>query len=266
MHSDYTPISADIFHELVKRISNHSLHLASLPDLIIKVNNVLSDERKGVNDVAKVIQSEVALSTRIMHIANSPAIRSSKQITSITEAINRLGMDLIKNLAICVSLKDKFNSKDLVHADLMHTAMATSIQRSVIGMLISKYLVPTSSSEVALIGGLVSQLGHTVIIKYIDEQKELKHLSKDVIIGILDKYGAEVSELILCIWGFPTSIIDALFSRVVPNLATPTTNADVLALATAYITRTEETEVFATITEIISLHPEEYKAIKSIIV
>jgi len=270
MNDGHTTISADIFHELVKRISNHSLQLASLPDIVIKVNHVLEDDRKGVNDVAKVIQGEVALSTRIMHIANSPAIRGNKQITSISDAINRLGMDLVKNLAICVSLKDKFISKDSMHKDLMHQAMMISIQRSVLGTMISKYLVPTSSSEIALISGLISKLGHTVIIKYIDDNKELKTLDKAIIVEILNQYGDEVSELILCIWGFPPVMLDTLFSRKIPDIIEPVTNGDVLALTNAYLEfldhQREETDMFKKITEMIDSNLEEYEAIKLMII
>lgn len=267
MNDNYQSASADIFHELVKQISNHSLQLASLPDIVIKVNQVLDDDRKGVLDVAKVIQNEVALSTRIIHIANSPAIRGNKQITSISDAVNRLGMELVKNLAICVTLKDRFVTKNPVHKELMQHAMATSIQRSVLGMMISKYLVKTSSPEVALISGLVSQLGQTVIIKYIDNNKDLKAIRKEQIIEILNQYGEEVSELILSMWGFPPAVLDAMFSKKIPDIANPMTNFDVYALSSRYLDGAdqEQTDIFQKISQMIEEHREEFESTKSLI-
>lgn len=257
-------IASDVFHELVKRISNHSLQLASLPDIVIKVNQVLDDDRKGVIDVAKIIQKEVALSTRIMQIANSPSIRSSKQITSIVDAINRLGMDLVKNLAICVSLNDRFITTNAVHRELMRKSMAVSIQRSVLGSMISKYLVLGTSPEIALISGLVSQLGHTVIIKYIDDDAKFNSLAPDDIENILAKYGDEVSDLILCMWGFPKTIIEALFGQQIANTTTPTTNHDVVSLAQLYIENPEKCPMAIYITEMLNEHPDEYESTKSL--
>ena len=259
------PIAHNIFHEIVKKINNNTLQLASLPDLIIKVNTVLADERKGLMDIANVIQHEISLSTRIIHIANSPAIRGSRPVVSVSDALNRLGIDLVKNLAVCVLLKDKFNTKNLVHKHLMVDALETSTLRSVYGFLISKYLVPDLIPEVSLISGLVSKIGHVVILRYINDTAEYKLLHDSTVLAIMEEYGDEISEVILRRWDFPTAIIDSTFGHTVPNTVAPETYHDVYVLTTKYIQykagEGEINEKFAAIDEVIAAHPEEYNSL-----
>lgn len=259
----------EIYHEIVKKINNNTLQLASLPDIIFKVNAVLDDETKGISDIAKVIQHEISLSTRIIHISNSPALRGLREVTSMTDAVNRLGVALIKNLAICVSLKDKFNTKNMVHKDLMDETMDISLQRSAYGFLIAKYLVLETHPEISLISGLVSKVGHAVMLRYINDSPDLKKLPEEEVRNIINQYGDEISEVILSRWSFPAAILESLYGRTLPNTRTPSTYQDVYQLSLDYIEykagRLNETEMLKIIDTVVEAHLAEYESLISLL-
>lgn len=261
--------SKTILHEIIKQINNNSLQLASMPDVIVKVNTVLNDDRKGINDIAKVIQNEIALSARIIQIANSPALRGHNEITSMVDAINRLGIALVKNLAVCVSIKDKFNSKNLIHKDLMEAEMFVGHQRSIYGFMIAKYLVKGLSPEISLIAGLVSKIGQVVVIRYINDHAEYKALPKDKVKKIINTIGDEVGDLILRRWEFPTNIINAVFGRAVADFKNPSSYRDVYVITEHYlehltITPTPEID-YSNIDSIIADHNEDLKSLEAIL-
>ena len=262
--------SKNILHELVKKINNNSLQLASLPEIIVKVNTVLSDDRKGINDIVKVIQHELALSSRIIQIANSPALRGNRDITSMNDAINRLGISLIKNLAICVSLKDRFNSKNLLHKDIMDEELRISNSRSVHGFMIAKYIAVGLSPETSLIAGLVSKIGQVVVIRYISDHPELRLLTTGEVRTVINEIGDEVGDIILRKWEFPAAIINAIYGRAGADLINPTTYRDVFMLVDSYLKFTnivpEVLPNYDVISEILAANKEDLDSLESILI
>jgi HD-like signal output (HDOD) protein len=158
-------ISGLLYDEIKAKINSKSLKLAGLPDIILKVNSVLADDRKSMSDITKVVQNEIALSMRIVQIANSPALRGTHEIKSIGDAITRLGLVLVKNLAICVSIKDRFSSKNTLHREIMDREIHLSMQRSIYSFMIAKFMGAHVSPDMALIAGLVSNVGHLIICR-----------------------------------------------------------------------------------------------------
>lgn len=261
--------SKTILHEIIKQINKNALQLASMPDVIIKVNTVLNDDRQGMNDIAKVIQNEIALSARIIQIANSPALRGRSEINSMTDAINRLGIALVKNLAICVALKDKFNSKNLIHRDLMEAEMLISNKRSIYGFMIAKYLVKGLTPEISLIAGLVSKIGQTVVIRYLNDQEEYKAMTAAEVKEITDDIGDEVGDLILRQWEFPTNIIDAVFGRAIANFKNPSSYRDVYVITDRYLEHLNivptATIDYSYIDSIIADNNDDFKSLEAIL-
>ncbi len=123
-------LSNQIKVEIILKVNNSTLALASIPDTIAKINMLLADEDASIVSIANVIQHDVALSARIIRIANSPVLRRNSDISSMSDAINRLGITLVKNLAIVVSMSDKFSSKNIRHADLMNQLTTCSVDFS----------------------------------------------------------------------------------------------------------------------------------------
>jgi len=264
-------ITQQIYNEILIKIKDNSLHLASLPDLIIKVNSVLADDNKSLNDIAKVIHHEVALSTRIIRIANSPGLRGDKEVNSMVDAINRLGVTLVKNLAIVVSLNDKFTTSNMNHTTLMQEITKNSVDSGAYGFLIVRYLVSNLSPDLALLNGLISRVGHMVILRYLNDVAEYRKLSlKDtcnVIIDIHDKVGSTL----LTNWEFPTACLTALFSHSTANTSNPSTYRDVFVITQKYIAYKENPDpknflkVFDDIYSVITEHKEEFESLRSII-
>lgn len=264
------PTSQTIFNEIIIKINNNSLQLASLPDLIIKVNTVLADERKGISDIAKVIQSEISLSTRIIRIANSPGLRGDREITSISDAIGRLGLTLVKNLAIVVSLSDKFKTKNVVHSNLMETLTDASIESSVYGYMMTKFLAPSLSPEMALINGLISNLGHMVVLRYMNDTDAYKTYNQEDTCRVVTEIGNNVGSALLMKWAFPTSCIDAIFGGVSSNRVHLRTYRDVFVMTQRYVEykanpKVEHFETFYLMDAVIERNYEEYMSLLLVI-
>ena len=87
--------------------------LPTIPLVIQKIEEAISDEEASAKKVASVIQDDPAIMTRILKIVNSVYYRTAdgKEINSLPLAIARLGFVTIKNIALSSSVFTAFSDK-----------------------------------------------------------------------------------------------------------------------------------------------------------
>jgi HD-like signal output (HDOD) protein len=188
-----------------------------------------------MSDITKVVQNEIALSMRIVQIANSPALRGNHEITSIGDAITRLGIMLVKNLAICVSIKDRFSSKNTLHREIMDREIHLSMQRSIYSFMIAKFMGAHISPDMALIAGLVSNVGHLIILRYINDDAKYQKLPADYADEIINQIGGKIGNLVLLEWDFPHEVSEAIFGDSRWDQKSVKNYHDVYSLANSYL-------------------------------
>jgi HD-like signal output (HDOD) protein len=75
-------------------------HLPSSPPLVQELNRLIADPTVGVNRIASVIDRDPAMAARLLHVANSAFFGLRRQIRTSLEAINWLGVDLVRKLTL----------------------------------------------------------------------------------------------------------------------------------------------------------------------
>jgi HD-like signal output (HDOD) protein len=230
-----TIMSMNLLTKMIKKIESNTLHLASLPDMLIKVNEALDDDRKTMRDIAEIVQHDTTLSMRLIQIANSPALRSSRKVTTVYDAVNRLGIGLVKNLAMCIVFTDSMNGMGRMHTELMRKSLALGMQKSAYGCIIAKYVTESVAPEVSLVVGLASQVGEIATIRFINDDPEFNQLPVDDALMLVAANGPLVCEIILQRWDLSSAAIDAIFNKDEPNLDEPESLKDVYATTNAYL-------------------------------
>lgn len=260
--------SSEILTELTKQIHNKTLRLASQPDIILKINAILDNSNAALLDIVKVIQSDISLSLRLIQISNSPGIRHDRKITSVTDAVSILGVSIVKNLALCVSFKDKFSSRDILHSQLLATEIQTSISRSIYGYMIAKYVVNLPSPDTALVAGLISLVGNIVLLRYLGDNEKCTFLTDTEVLQILDDIGNQVTSSILIIWDLPTDITKTVLGSAHWNSGYPATYRDSFMLTDEYLKYKAGSEKCSDLCKYIDVtlvkHQEELDSLKTI--
>ncbi|HYE60834.1 MAG TPA: HDOD domain-containing protein [Phycisphaerales bacterium] len=88
-------------------------HIATLPEITVKVVELVEDPKSTAQDLHKVISGDPALCSRILKVVNSSFYGLPGQIGSINRAIVMLGLNAVKNIAIAASLAKLFRGGDL---------------------------------------------------------------------------------------------------------------------------------------------------------
>ena len=105
-------------------------HIATLPEITLKIIELVEDPSSTAQDLHKVIANDPALCSRILKVVNSAFYGLPRQIGSINRAIVLLGLNAVKNIAIAASLTKLFRGGDLCPRfsarDLWIHSMATA--------------------------------------------------------------------------------------------------------------------------------------------
>ena len=81
---------------------------ATLPQVTTKVLQYLEREDFSFSELAKLIETDPALSIKLIKVANSPMFATRADINSIQQAVQVLGMNRVANLVLAVSIFSKF--------------------------------------------------------------------------------------------------------------------------------------------------------------
>ncbi|MDX1474011.1 MAG: HDOD domain-containing protein, partial [Reinekea sp.] len=89
---------------LTKRIAQNDVDIPLLPEVAQKVLGLTQDADSDASQLATVIQSDPTLAAHILRIANSPAYSPNGNISSLQQAVSRLGMIVLAEVAIAASV------------------------------------------------------------------------------------------------------------------------------------------------------------------
>ena len=88
-------------------------HIATLPEVTLKIIDLVEDPSSSAQDLHEVISNDPALCSRILKVVNSSFYGLPGQIASINRAIVMLGLNAVKNIAIAASLAKLFRGGEL---------------------------------------------------------------------------------------------------------------------------------------------------------
>lgn len=205
-------IKANILSELDKTDPQNCgiLRAVSVPDVITKINTALEDSCVSTTDVAKIVQADTVLTARILRVANSP-LMCRTPVLMLKDAINQIGLSLVRSLAVYVLLQDKFNAKHTSLNDKMHELSRKTAEVAAVMYVMCKTFT-TLNADMATLIGLIHSIGAMAVINYIDEHTQadrLHELNIDEIIGDVNR---QVGACILHKWGIPAPLVDVVVS------------------------------------------------------
>ncbi len=98
-------IEAETIAERIKtELVAGQIDVPLLPEVARKVLEIVNDPDSDVAQLANTIQGDQALAAHVVRIANSPAYSATANIVSLQQAISRLGMNLMSEIAMAASL------------------------------------------------------------------------------------------------------------------------------------------------------------------
>ncbi|NQU25271.1 MAG: HDOD domain-containing protein [Candidatus Nealsonbacteria bacterium] len=198
--------------QVVRRIQS----ISSLPHVALKVMEVANDPDAGAADLKEAMESDAALSARVLQCVNSSAYAVRQRVTNLQHAIAYLGLKQVRNLAVTAAVSELFKQKEA-----MGTYSREALWRHLVSVGLCSRLIALRLSfqnfEDIFLAGLLHDVGIILEDQHVHGpfaaamgslqegkpliETEREHLGFDH--TVLGKTIAEK-------WGFPQSVIAAI--------------------------------------------------------
>lgn len=194
---------------LEQRIANKSLALPMLPQVTTQVLSLVNDINSDAAALANLIQSDQALAGHVMRIANSAAYSPAAKMTSLQQAIARLGMQNIAEIAMAATMGPKlFKAPGL--EDMVKEIWESSLATAVWAREIARQ--GRRNVESTFLCGLLFQIGKPAVLQAVLDIAKGKGIATDAsIIGtLLDRYQAQVGAALAEQWHLPVAVLHTI--------------------------------------------------------
>jgi HD-like signal output (HDOD) protein len=198
--------------------------LPSVPSIYRELLGALDLPESGVDDVARIIAKDTAMTAKVLQLANSAFFGLPRHLTSPKDAVLYLGIETIKALALSVNVFSQFHS-----SSRLFSIGELAYQSTLTGMLARKIAMEEGASravrEDSLMAGLLHRVGVLILAsafpqKY-DEALELANRSGTPVWRaeqeIFGTTHAELGSYLLWLWGMSDSVVEAVAYRTSPS-------------------------------------------------
>ncbi len=187
--------------------------LPPLSPVATKLVELAADDSCSARDLANLIEKGPSLSVRLLKLANSAFFRTLYPVTTLTQAVVKVGFQHLRIMALSVSLRDAFPMGKVGSLDY-EKFWRNSIYRALIAKHLAQRL-KTCNSEEAFVAALIMEIGLLVFFDlFIKGSPEEIDFSLDPLEDLLkwekERYGSDhrkIGEAVLDYWHFPGHII-----------------------------------------------------------
>lgn len=194
---------------LERKIADGELEMPVLSTVVTQVIDMARSPDSSAAQLSDLIHGDQALAAHLLRLANSPLYLPSTQIVSLQQAISRLGMRVIGDLAIALAAKavafDVPGYESEVK-DLWRRAAAAGAFAREIGRMRRR------SAESALLCGLLQNVGFPILLqatRVICEELG-EEIDREAAWKLADEYHSAVGSQMAESWGLPDSVVDAI--------------------------------------------------------
>ncbi|AXS79088.1 HDOD domain-containing protein [Dechloromonas sp. HYN0024] len=191
-------------------------HLPSPPEMLLRLMNTVDDDQATTGDLAKIVEQDPGLASRILSVANSPALRLGRELKTLEACLVALGTRLVRSLATCLSIQRLFDRNPKLNtatvADFWsHSLLVGELARSV------AELVEYPHPDETYLAGLLHDIGELILLTALGDpyRRYLKNSAEDTKlqaeeIQLFGTTHAEVGGWLIDQWGLDTQVADAV--------------------------------------------------------
>lgn len=204
------PLELQQFEQMLQQqIDAGDIDVPMLPEVANKALLLAQNPDSDASEMAKLIQSDQSLAGHVMRIANSVAYTPMSNLVSLQQAIARLGMRVISEIALTAAIGAK-----LFHTPGYETYVAGVWRHALATSLWSKEIARhcRSNVEVAFLTGLLHSIGRPAILQVIldlAKQQQIE-LSTDQVHQLEQTHCQQITDNVVFKWKMPQLVIDAI--------------------------------------------------------
>ena len=204
----HLPDAAGAFvRQIVRDALNDQLELPIMPELGLAVRRKTLDPSSSASDLTLIIQTDIAITTKLIQVANSPLYGGYEPIRSLSEAVARIGMTAVRDIVTGLTIKQIFVTEQPRLRRRMRELWEHSTRVAANCSVLARLQVGVDPEQ-ALLAGLVHDIGELAIIKYANAFST-DELSDDALTEAIEHLSGKLGALMLRQWNLDEEFVFA---------------------------------------------------------
>ena len=228
-----------VLEDIAKDLSGDVVAFPTFLDITFQVRTALKDPRLSIDRLARLVEIEPLMSTKVVRMANSAAMNpSGRSIVDVQSAIGRIGMDAVRSISFAVAMEQLLKSKQMQPFENIsqrlweHTSHVAALCR-----VLARKLAKINGDE-AMFTGLVHDLGVFYLMSRAANFPELV-ADKAELHALLVDWHDNIGHALLSALGSPEPVLEAVRDHETDREISSVSNlSDVLYVANKIANRT----------------------------
>lgn len=191
--------------------------LPTLPTVFLNLMRLIRDPKTSIKEIARVVESDPAISMKILRLINSSFYGLPRTVDSVQQAIVMLGNNTLKNVVISISIFKAMADKGKESGFDREAFWKHSITCGLIARYIGNKL-GFDREEEGFIAGVIHDIGKVVLDKYFSEElaEILQHSREEKIafyqaeLEVLGTSHSEIGAYLAETWQLPGKLVNVI--------------------------------------------------------
>jgi HD-like signal output (HDOD) protein len=184
-----------------------SMQLPVFNKVALELQELKNDDKVSMEQIAAVIIKDQSMASRVLQIANSSFYGGLKKVETITQAVVRLGMKRVINLAMVASQLLSHQSR----VEMIANHMVILWKRSMACAVGARWLAEQSGNralaEEAFLAGLMHDIGELFLLKVLEklalDPASPLPLTEPLMYEVLEAMHNDLGYRLMIKWGLP---------------------------------------------------------------
>lgn len=192
--------------------------LPSLPPLFDRLMELIESQETSTNQIAAVINEDIAMAAQILKLVNSAFFSLSRRIETIQEAVSYLGLDILRQLVLAQHLFAQCSAQERTTFKLDELWQHSLCTATLAKAIAENDNVCGTIGNSAYLAGLLHQIGKLILMRHLPEiyteiLQEVQQQGKSQVQAESERLGtnhAIIGGYLTSLWGLPHNITEAV--------------------------------------------------------
>jgi putative nucleotidyltransferase with HDIG domain len=198
-----------IIKEIISRFKRGEVNLPSVPHIDIKFKEMI-DKGANLQEVAELLKQDVAISFKLISVANSVYYRGAAENKTVGQAVNRLGFDTTRQYVEAISNRTLYNTDNKKFVGLLEKLWEHSLSCAYASQIVSEVLKLKLRDD-AFTMGLMHDIGKLVLLRIFAEMEMSDKLGEELsgveLLDDVDTHHSKFGAAILRRWDFSSGYV-----------------------------------------------------------
>ena len=216
---------------VLEEILNGATDLAALPQVVMRVMDLTTDQKATATDLEKVIGMDQALAAKILTLANSSYYGLPRQVSTLREAVVFLGFKTVRNLAMGITTFNLFLGRSDAASLARRSVWRHSMDAAQCARVVTSLLHPSAQETVGMdqvytcallhdVGKIAMDRSRQALFIAIMELTRTRNVRYSVIENKVFPFShGQIGAALAARWNYPPALCEAIAFHHTPRAA-----------------------------------------------